>query len=104
MAVCEPCHHTIHDGSDRYDQYDPDVGFFAVTTPVDKTKLPSRDGWKIRLKMSNCGQDTLCDNCPHGPYYIYFRYTGDGEKEEEYGGTVPEHAILSQKTLEDFTE
>jgi hypothetical protein len=102
MTVCAACHHKIHDSEKRLSQHQPKTDdYYTPDAAVDKSELPSREGWTLRIELVQC-PDNKCTKCPHGPYYYYYRHTDTGFK-KDYGGTVPPNAIMAQNTLDQYT-
>jgi len=103
IDVCKGCHSEIHNTQEHPELKPPDGqidDFYGFSGVVDKSRIPSRPGWTIQIKTVLCGNEK-CDNCPHGPYYYY--YKREGEKIYcEYGGEVTDGMMAEQKRLVEY--
>jgi hypothetical protein len=105
VDACRECHWEIHHTDKHPDLTPPDEqveDYYGVDGVVDKSKIPSRPGWTIQIKKVLCGKDN-CPNCPHGPFYYYYKRIGDDIR-CEYGGKVTDAMFISQTRLAEFSD
>lgn len=105
IAVCRSCHSDIHH-TNQHPELTPKetelTQFYEeADIHVDLSRVPDRDRWTKQIKYIPCNNDD-CSNCPHGPYYYYYKREGDGVT-CEYGGKVTDEMIADQRQLTEFT-